>query len=143
VPTFVPLDDAGDMQLVQGPQGGYHVFVQVRLLGLDPTTVTLTRYFCDPLDPVCDQTSALRFQTDSPPMFCDHDVDWVMAEEQLTYLCPSRKQGQAMDGRTLHLRVVATDAGGRRLTADRAIHPNCPPGDTLCATNDVFGCAAP
>lgn len=34
--TFVPLVDGGTIELVHGPQGGYHVPVTSRIFGFDP-----------------------------------------------------------------------------------------------------------
>ncbi len=34
--AWVPLADGDDVGIVQGPQGGYHVFGSVRATGLDP-----------------------------------------------------------------------------------------------------------
>ena len=142
-PGFAPLDEHGHLTLHRGPQGGYHVYAQVRMAGLDPVRLSLTRTLFDPTDTVRDRATALRFQPQQPQLYCDNDADWLLGEEQLTYVCPSMVRGQAMAGRDLLLRVEATDAEGRTRTIEHLIHPDCPPGDDVCAGDTTVGCAAP
>ena len=43
--TFVPLEPGDEVEIVAGPQGGYHIFTSVRIRGLTPTDalrITLT-----------------------------------------------------------------------------------------------------
>jgi hypothetical protein len=52
-PNFIPLDARGTLDLAHGPQGGggYHVWTQLELLGIDPSPgLTITRSLFDPAD---------------------------------------------------------------------------------------------
>lgn len=41
VTTFVPIEDGDDVELVNGPQGGWHVDVTLRLYQVDPQELTM------------------------------------------------------------------------------------------------------
>ena len=141
-PAFIALDAAGHLPLHYGGQGGYHIYMQVHLLGLDPVGLTLDRQVFDPAD--TQRQNPLRRVISGVSVYCEHDQSWILSgEDERLILCPSQKPGQAMAGRDLLLHVEATDGAGRKLTAERAIHPDCPVDDPRCATTATPGCAAP
>ncbi len=139
-PNFLPLPAGGRLALHHGPQGGYHLFIQVRLLGLDPAGLTLARALYDPADPSRAPGHALRAQSGSPPLVCEHDSAFILVDEQLTYVCPTQT-GARMSERDLILRLDASDRDGRSLSGEWTIHPECPPGDPVCLDDAVVGCA--
>ena len=107
--------------------------------GLDPAGLSLTRALFDPADPSRDLGHALRTQTSQPALFCDRDLDWLILDEQRTFVCPTRT-GASMAGRDLVARITATDREGRTASGEWTIHPDCPP-DGLCASDSAIGCA--
>lgn len=115
----------------------------MRTLGLDPAGVSVARYLYDPADKVRSRETALRYQSSLLSLVCENDQDWILLDEELTYLCPSQVPGQAMAGRDLIVRMELTDREGRKLVDERTIHPDCPAGDTVCESDTQVGCAAP
>ena len=145
-PNFVALGQGGHMTLVHGPQGGYHVNIQVELLGLYPDGLTLTRSLFDPADTERTAATALRTQSAQSGLVCEKDEHWLLLDDQRTFVCPSLVKGQAMSGRDLVLRVEAVERaehGAHMLRAEALIHPDCPDGDPACVGGSSSSCNAP
>ncbi len=134
---FRPLPDGGRLVLHSGIQGGYHVYVQLRALGIEPERMTLVRRLRDP-----DTGAELRLQQESVNLACPEDEEaWILAQGQLLFVCPSLTAGADMQGRDLLLEVELRDAADRTLQAQAVIHPVCPEGDEVCAEDTDVGCA--
>ncbi len=137
--SFRALPEDGRIALHAGPQFGYHVFAQVRLVGLDPDRVTITRRLRD-----VSGGDALREQRETLGFVCPPDEDsWLLAQGQILFVCPSLVEGEAMHDRDLRLEVEARDGDGRVIEASRTIRPTCPDDDEVCSGDTSFGCAAP
>lgn len=137
--VFEPLPDDGVLPLYAGPQGGYHVFIQVRLVGLQSDSITLTRRLLDP-----DDLTLIRSQEATLPFACPAgETKWILSQDQLTYICPSTAPGYSSHDRDLLLDVTARDQDDNVLPASAMIHPVCPEGDDTCTDSFTNGCAAP
>lgn len=150
-PLFEPLPADGSADLFPGPQGGYHVYMQVRARGLCPNRVVYTRKLREP-----GETVVIRSQTEKVPMVDGGDGFWVLPRAQPTFVCPSNTPGVAVFGRDLDLEVtIAEDLkesdaalpgladGARTLTRTITLHPTCAASDTVCSQSTDIGCAAP
>jgi hypothetical protein len=148
--TFTALPDDGVASLYPGPQGGYHVYLQVRARGLCPNRVVYERTLREP-----GQTEVIRNQVQKVPLVDGGDGSWVLPRSEPTFVCPSLTPGVATAGRDLDLEVTLTEelkscdqlAGltdaPRSLTQHVTIHPTCAPSDTVCQQSTDVGCAAP
>jgi hypothetical protein len=135
--VFEPLSPEGRLVLHSGLQGGYHIYVQLRALGIEPDMITLTRTLRDP-----ESGDLLRLQSEILSMVCPVDeTGWILSQGQLLFVCPSLVSGQQMNDRDLRLDVEAVDADGNRLEASAIVHPVCPAGDLVCP-EEAPGCAA-
>ena len=149
-PTFEALPADGSASLFPGPQGGYHVYLQVRARGLCPNRVVYERKLREP-----GETAVLRSQTEKVPMVDGGDGWWVLPRAQPTFICPSNASGVEMAGRDLDLEVTLSEElepcdqdagladGARSLTQNVTLHPTCAASDTVCQRSTDIGCAAP
>jgi hypothetical protein len=148
-PAFTPLPEGGVAALFAGPQGGYHVYMQVRARGICPNRVVYGRTIREP-----GGTEAIRQQTEKVPMVSGGNGTWVLPRAQPTFICPSTTAGVAVANRDLEVDVLVeedlrpADAallpdGPRSLTQQVTLHPTCDPADTVCSESTDIGCAAP
>lgn len=148
-PRFEPFPADGAADLHPGPQGGYHVYLQVKAVGLCPNRVEYTRVLREP-----GEEDVLRQQAEKIPMVDGGDGAWVLPRAQPTFVCPSNTPGVAVFDRDLDLELTlaedlkAADAavlpdGPRSLTQHVTLHPLCSPFDTVCSESTDIGCAAP
>ncbi|MBI5161901.1 MAG: hypothetical protein HY996_10890, partial [Micrococcales bacterium] len=151
-PTFTPLPADGAAMLYPGPQGGYHVYLQVRARGLCPNRVVYERRIREP-----GGAEDLWYQIMKTPFVADEELDdtWVLSRSDTTFVCPANESGVATHGRDLDLEVTLTEelvpcdlqAGledaPRTLSRTITIHPTCADTDTVCQQSTDIGCAAP
>lgn len=149
-PDFTPLPDDGAASLYPGPQGGYHVYLQVRAKGMCPNRVIYERTLREP-----GGDDVIRNQIQKVPFVDGGDGWWVLPRSEPTFVCPSTASGVATGDRDLDLEVTLTEelkpcdeeAGltdaPRSLTEHVTIHPTCADSDTVCQQSTDIGCAAP
>ena len=115
---FVPLSDgAQEVDLVNGIQGGWHVWGSVRVAGLDWTDVRLDFSLSAPGGELVSAPS----RTQAELSCCtEDDCDGVGELVGFPVLVDEPVIAQ---GRNLTLAVVVTDPEGRTATADRAVIP--------------------
>lgn len=135
---FQSLPDDGSFPLVEGPQGGYHVFVQVRATGLGWRRVVCERRLVEPVSGI-----ELRRQSDTLGMVDVGDGVLGFPTALLTFVCPSLLAGQAAYDVPLRLDVLLEDESGATAEARAPLVPRCPAGDSGCRQGSVIGCAAP
>jgi hypothetical protein len=141
-----PLSASGELPLLPGPQGGYHIYVQVRTTGFCSTDrmVVSWTFRGSPEGPVLrSQQEVLRFIDDGLGHL-------VLPHGQPTFVCPSLIAGEPMAGRPLDLevRVTGSPEGDGAEPVDTALDhetvvPTCPDGDVTCSDTVDVGCAAP
>lgn len=135
--TFRALDEDPALPLFSGFQYGYHVYVQLRVTGLDSARVTLDMRLTLP-----ESGEEARTQRWMTTLLCPEEGDaWGAPQGLPLIVCPSFLAGERMDDRDILLDITASD-GERTLVAEATIHPNCP-DDGQCATTTLPGCAEP
>ena len=140
--SFEPLPPDGQVPLVAGVDGGYHLWLQVRTSGLCPNTVVVDRRIGDPL---------LRYQATFARLVPTDEGAWTLASAAWTFLCPSNTPGVQLHDVQLALEVTLSEvegecplpAGTRTISETVTIVPTCPDGDTICSDDWEIGCAAP
>jgi len=128
IDAFVPLTDGDIVDIVQGPQGGFHVFGSVRIRGLDPGNPD---DLGDPSNPTSD---FLVFQGDTRV-----DLD---ASHYTQGLDPTAEAGTfemvgrllildiqspaELDGASLRIEVTVTDVDQRSASDQRTVTARAP-----------------
>ncbi len=141
---WTPLPADGALELHDGPQGGYHVYLQARVRGLCPSAIEFSRTLRAPGDAL-----VLRRQMSLVRMVDDGDGSWIFPRAQATFVCPPEVSGVDMAGRALEVEALLTDVPGchddfdpRSGGATATIVPTCPEGDGKCASSAEAGCSA-
>jgi hypothetical protein len=143
--TFTPLDEQASNALLlhPGPQGGYHVFLDVQTTDVCASWVLTKARLKQP-----GETSVLRFQqyeqgfTSLPASGADHSGQLQF------FICPSQLAGVSLAGKTLELEIAIVDCTLPEATSALVSHtytvvPTCPEGDVTCTGDARAGCAAP
>ncbi|MEQ1503574.1 MAG: hypothetical protein ABMB14_15155 [Myxococcota bacterium] len=117
---FEPVADGGPVSFFQGPQGGYHVFVSLRAVGIDPGDAA------DPFGPdsptvtlsVTADGDVVGQIADQPRLFEDGPDGALLIGEQvvLEVLDPP-----SLDGAAATLSGEVTDRCGRTGANERAV----------------------
>ncbi|MEM6926099.1 MAG: hypothetical protein AAF602_04155 [Myxococcota bacterium] len=123
---FETVEEAQRLPMVQGPQGGYHVWVALRARNLDPRRLRVdSQLFAAP---ETDDTGAPLGGEDPEavgesffffPPFFDDDEDGVWRTAGL----PHQVERTEVRGERLRLEVVATDRDGRTAVGEMIIRP--------------------
>ena len=105
--TFEPLADGGDIELVAGHQGGWHVDVAVRAGGFGPDGVVLTYEALDAstAESLAFDTLARLGEASVLPL----DDGWERVDDRIVFDVPAAEE---VIGRSVVLRVTATLGGG-------------------------------
>jgi hypothetical protein len=113
---FVPLGEADEVEVVFGPQGGYHIWGSLRTRGLDPDNAEVH----------------FRVALEGPP-------ETTLSESR--YVLPLQKSGRwhqwlgligfvpepaEVYGRRVLLSMTVRDRGGRTLSDTRTVIPKAP-----------------
>lgn len=124
--AFEAFSGGADRDLVYGTQGGYHVWLQVRMRGLCPDTTIFERS-------AIDETGAVRVYTRGMVPFVETDDGFELPSADRVILCPPN-DGPVVD-RPLLLRASVFDDTGRRAEAEISLVPRCRDADcpTICA----------
>lgn len=111
VEVFEPLDDGAEVELVHGPQGGFHVVVSFRATHLDTRSGRrLAGRVTGRIDGelVADTTPNLEFR-------CQPDAS---SQDALGGLLVFASTPEALDGQTVDIHAEVTDEAGTTTTAD-------------------------
>ena len=109
-------DTGGELELIGGPQGGFHVFLTARLRGLDPEGMRLTFSAIDTATgsnigtPAVFNLTTSRVQRDG--------AGFVRAGD---FLILNDMSADGLEGLTLDVTVLAEEAGGRSATDHRVV----------------------
>jgi hypothetical protein len=111
---FVALADGDEVPMIHGAQGGWHVWVSVRVEGMDVGTGSLTieHQPADESEPMIESRVGVLFD---PP---DAEGGRVSLGWPAIFSDP-----QCSVGRLHRIRVTLTTASGERLTAEREVVP--------------------
>jgi hypothetical protein len=127
---FVPL--SGDVTLVPGAQGGFHVWLKYRIAGMPPGPMRV-RHGAVRVDdgrPVLvGQSRPVNLGTP------DADGAWEAPTAAPAFMCPA-PIGVRIDGALIRFRVELLDADDHPVVTGQAeATPHCPEGDqaTFCA----------
>lgn len=111
---FVPVADGDELPMIRGAQGGWHVWISVRVDGMDVSTGSLTfeHQPADESEPMVESRVGAVFD---PPdaMGRRASLGWPVIFSDPT----------CSVGRLHRIRVTLTTASGERLTAEREILP--------------------
>jgi hypothetical protein len=130
---FLPLPADGRFEMESGPQGGYHIYLQVRQRGLSAPPYSVWTRFVDPTSGQVVRDNRVQ------NAMVDAGDGWLTFPNALrTFTCPS---GHTMFDRDLELVTRLGEDGGWRAERRYPIRLGCPPGDTRCRTNPCTGCA--
>jgi hypothetical protein len=125
---FVPLSDGDDVTIVQGPQGGFHVFASVRVRGLDPGN---PEDLGDPDNPTTvfqAFNGDLRVDLDASiyTQGLDPTTEDGLYEMVGRLLILDIQSAVELDGATLRLTVSVTDTAARTATDQRTVVARAP-----------------
>ncbi len=130
---FVELTDGQDVELVPGAQGGYHVWLNVRVHGAEGSL-----YLRREARRVVDNVLVLR----GLPAVVDVPAEamtgwWESPLAAPAFMCPSPIGIKVFD-EELTFKVLLTDRDGEVLTAEEVVlRPRCPEGDLNAHCRDV------
>jgi len=126
--TFEPFDDGADRPLIEGPQIGMHIWLDVRTTGLCPTTASVDRrVVVDATDEIIDvQRGPVRFDMDAEL------GTFRIAAPFTMFLCPS---SIPVVGERLRFMVRVEDGEGRAAAAEKAFVAVCTTGDCGICTS--------
>ncbi len=130
---WVALADGQDATLVEGAQGGFHVWMKLKVLGVAPSTVTLVKeaHRLDDDAPVLRPPPGLLDVGDPGP-----DGAWEQPMPMPMFMCPSPIGVRVIDVPIVF--SVALSDGDRPLArAQVTLVPRCPDGarafcETIC-----------
>jgi hypothetical protein len=142
-PTFEPFEPGAELLLHYGPQGGYHVYLNIRTTGICPNEVRWTRVLR-----AADDDEVQRLQ--HSPVSClvdDGAGGWVLPAAPVSFICPATTTGLPMNGAPFDMDVSVTEletcAGDEPRTASTTVRfvPVCAADDDFCRTDSDEGCA--
>jgi hypothetical protein len=134
---MMPLPADRELEMWAGPQGGYHLFFQVRQRGLDPLRVGAWTRFIDPAT-----GQVVRDQRVQASMVDDGGGWYAFADALFTYVCPVMPAGWSFYDHEFELAIRLEDQNGWQIEHRERVVPVCPPGDGQCLNNQDRGCAA-
>lgn len=119
---FEPVEEGEKLPIVAGPQGGYHVWLAVRVHNMDPRQLRLDSQLYDAEPP---EDTGMPLEPDPvgesfffyPPFFEDDDGVWFTAG------IPHQVERSEVRNKLLRLEVLATDRDDRTATGDMIIVP--------------------
>jgi len=125
--AFELFDDGAERTLLQGPQIGMHIWLQLRLEGFCPSGIEVDRRVVDATDALVEiQRSPLRFTEGVTPGSFELDNPIAMQ------VCPAERP---VVGETLRFSVRAEDTRGNVDIAEKAFVPVCPTATCeICGT---------
>lgn len=135
--AFTAIQDGDPLPLIGGPQGGYHVFLQMRVTGVKPDVGNLTTKLVQP-----DAALILREQHNSIALIPPEEgaQDLGIASGLQVFVCPALIPGYAMQDTQLRVTLELL-TGGVDIESSVLISPQCPAGDPVCTDSDQIGCA--
>lgn len=114
---FIEIDDGADVELVMGPQGGWHVDVALRLYDLDPMDMQLTIEGFDITD---DESATIQIERLlTLRRVREEDDHYVRLGDQLVFTVAD---GSQAEGRDIRIEVEARQADGGVGRASKVIH---------------------
>lgn len=135
--AFLDIPDDRTMPLHSGFQGGYHVYLQARMHGLDPTDVGISARFIDRAT-----GEVVRNDTLHSAMI-DEGTGWrVFPQPMRLFMCPPEVSDWTMYDHDFDLTVRLTDSSGAWIERTTVAHPVCPDGDRQCREDPNRGCAS-
>jgi len=144
-PSVEPLAPDAELLLESGPQGGYHVYVNLRARGICPTRVRLERRLRLADDPLVQRTQRSQVR-----LVEGDDGTWVLGRAPQTFVCPPTYSGHVMFGVPLEVDVTLTEDDTcvgegetpRSASGTARFVARCPQGDAVCLEDDEVGCDA-
>jgi hypothetical protein len=126
--AFVPLADGDDVMIVQGPQGGFHVFASVRVRGLEPGN---PEDLGDPDNPTTvfqafEGDARVDLDASTYTQGLDATGEDGLYEMVGRLLILDIQAAAELDGATLRLTVSITDAAGRSAADQRTVTAHAP-----------------
>jgi hypothetical protein len=119
--SFAPLTDGQDVTLVEGSQGGFHVWMKFRVHGMPPGDVDIARtaHRADTGDSVLRTTGTI---TIGPP---DANGDWELPMAATMFMCPTPIGVRVADERIVY--EIMLSLGADEVShASISLVPRCP-----------------
>jgi hypothetical protein len=137
--SFTAVQDGDTLSLISGPQGGYHVFLQLRVTGVEPGLANLHTKFVHPK-----ASLVLRDQTNSVYLspLEEGGAELGIPSPVQAFVCPSLVPGYTMQGNELRLNLEL-ETGGVMMESSVMVTLLCPAGDDTCTEDNQIGCAPP
>jgi hypothetical protein len=118
---MAPLVDGQDVALVEGAQGGFHVWFEFRLRGVTAGTVTLERG----AHRVSDGAVVLRSR--ETLAIADAGADgWWQSDRFAMFMCPTPIGLSIVDVSIAYVVTLSDDAGAELARAAVTLTPHCP-----------------
>ena len=120
--TFRPISDGEDVTLVEGAQGGFHVWMKFRAKDVPagPTTMFRTARR------MTDDKLVLRSQTDTMVGAAGPDGTWEVPTPLPMFMCPS-PVGLSVIDQPIVFRIELQDSSGQTMAAQHiALVTHCP-----------------
>ena len=126
---FTELVEGGDAHLHYGTQGGFHLFIAVRVTGFDERRLVVeVQAWRDDLD-LDLPANQLVHEVDLEPVGPDGALQTIAADRLI--LCPNPTGIGSVD-KTLRLSMTARDSFHHEARRDVTVVTRCPEGDGRC-----------
>lgn len=119
---FAPLVDGQDVTLVEGAQGGFHVWMKFRVAGMAPQTVHLART----AHRLSDDAPVLRTMTTIDVGAAATDGAWEVPMALPMFMCPSPIGIRVVDEPIVYDLAMSDDAGHTLAEGSITLVPRCP-----------------
>ncbi len=117
VTSFVEVAEGGDVELVNGPQGGWHVNVTMRIYGLDPQELTMR---IEGYDAATDESIGIPIERVLTERRVQPEEDhWLRVGDQLIFAIDSPA---GVVGRDVRIESRVTTPEGERAEAELVVH---------------------
>ena len=116
------LDDGADVALHPGAQGGFHVYLHLRVQGLSPGLLTIERVGKRVRDGQVVTRARDRKMLDAA---MDGGAWLQITEPMLVFMCPS-PIGIGIEDETIRYELDLTDVAGKHGHGEKTVTPRCP-----------------
>lgn len=117
---YEPVTEGQELPIVEGPQGGYHVWLGLRARNLDPRNLRIDSQL---FDAESDDTGAPPEKVGEPFFFFVRLFDDDEMGVYRTAGLPHQVERNRVRDKRLRLEVLVTDRDGRTATGDMVIVP--------------------
>lgn len=124
--TFSPIEADHAVELVRGPQGGFHIWLQLRARNLCPEHLTIQRStaWSDGTE-ITEASESLSLIEASDPALAE--LGWrELPAARPAILCPASRN---VTGVPILLKVAVVDSADRSAAAESIVVPACPTGE--------------